>query len=54
MVKDAFTDIGKKIFKINKMNIKKEEPKQEIDLTNLCYYDKRNPDCSVIIAAVAV
>lgn len=30
------------------------EPKQEtlqevaeIDLTNLCYYDKRNPDCSV-------
>ena len=19
----------------------------EIDLTNLCYYDKRNPDCSV-------
>ena len=31
-----------------------EEPKQEtleeaaeIDLTNLCYYDKRNPDCSV-------
>ena len=32
----------------------KEEPKKEtleeaaeIDLTNLCYYDKRNPDCSV-------
>ena len=31
-----------------------EEPKQEtleeaaeIDLTNLCYYDKRNPECSV-------
>lgn len=20
---------------------------EEIDLTNLCYYDKRNPDCSV-------
>jgi hypothetical protein len=49
MVKDAFTDIGKKIFKINKMNpiIPKEEHKQEIDLTNLCYHDKRNPDCSV-------
>ena len=37
-----------------KIIIPKEEPKQEtleeaaeIDLTNLCYYDKRNPDCSV-------
>ena len=23
------------------------EEAAEIDLTNLCYYDKRNPDCSV-------
>ena len=29
--------------------MKKEtlEKAAEIDLTNLCYYDKRNPDCSV-------
>jgi len=34
----------------HKIIIPKEEPKQEtleIDLTNLCYYNKRNPDCSV-------
>lgn len=35
------------IIKHNKIIIPKEEPKQEIDLTNLCYYDKRNPNCSV-------
>jgi len=23
------------------------EEAAEIDLTNLCYYDKRNPDCTV-------
>ena len=39
---------------VYKIIIPKEESKQEtleeaaeIDLTNLCYYDKRNPDCSV-------
>ena len=29
------------------MNKETLEEAAEIDLTNLCYYDKRNPDCSV-------
>ena len=29
------------------MNKETLEEAAEIDLTNLCYYDKRNPDCTV-------